>query len=145
MAQAGRILALDYGTKRVGWAVTSENRILVEEIGTIVYHDRQALWKALQAVISQKQKVQTMLVGYPVNMDGTVGQRAQEVDAFIGELTRQFGLPVVKWDERLTSYMAQKINMNQKKKVRQNKARLDSLAAGIMLDEYLQNRVENGT
>jgi putative Holliday junction resolvase len=138
MEARGRILALDYGTRRMGWAISDQTRFIVESIATIEYDRTDKLWLELERIIKE-YAIAAIVVGYPWNMDGTTGTHAQGVDKFITKLEIRYRLPVAKWDERMTSVMAQKLSLKYKKKVRRQKSTIDSLAAGIILDEYLQS------
>ena len=132
----GRVLALDYGEKRVGWAVSDSQNLIVQDMNTIQYTKPEELLQELKDLITDYE-VEKVVVGYPKNMDGTIGEQARAVDAFIDKLNEQYNLPVTRWDERLTSVMAEQINQDYKKKVRQDKTRIDSLSASIILNEFL--------
>jgi putative Holliday junction resolvase len=143
MEARGRVLALDYGTRRVGWAVSDRTRLIVESVAAIEYDRPEKLWQGLERIVKESE-IAAVVVGYPWNLDGTSGASAQAVEAFCLQLAARFKLPVTRWDERLTSVMAQKRSLDHKKKVRRRKSTIDALAAGIILDEYLQSTLDSG-
>lgn len=132
----GRILALDYGSRRVGWAISDRQGLIIHKMNTIIREQPDNLQNELSRLIKEYE-IETIVIGYPKNMDGTAGPKAQEVDQVAEDLAKRYKRPVIKWDERLTSVMAGKMSRDQRKKVRQDKARIDSLSAGIILAEYL--------
>ena len=131
-----RILAIDYGIKRTGIAVTDEMQMIAFGLTTI----------ASDTVISflkdyfSKEKVTVVLVGEPKQMDGTPSQSADIINVFVGQCQDTFPpIPVERDDERFTSKMAFQtmIDSGLNKKQRQNKALVDEIAATIMLQDYL--------
>jgi putative Holliday junction resolvase len=131
-----RILAIDYGIKRTGIAVTDEMQMIAFGLTTI----------ATDTVISflkdyfTKEKVTLILVGEPKQMDGTPSQSAEIINAFVVQFQATFpSIPVARVDERFTSKMAFQtmIDSGLNKKQRQNKALVDEIAATIMLQDYL--------
>ncbi len=131
-----RILAIDYGKKRTGIAVTDPMRIIASGLQTI---DTQQLFVFLKEYFTQ-EKVEIVLIGEPKQMDGTPSESAEMIDSFVNEFSKQFPLiRVERVDERFTSKMASRtlIDSGLKKKKRQNKALLDEISATIMLQDYL--------
>jgi putative Holliday junction resolvase len=131
-----RILAIDYGIKRTGIAVTDDMQMIAFGLTTI----------ASDTVISflkdyfTKEKVTLILVGEPKQMDGTPSQSAEIINAFVAQFQTMFPtIPVERVDERFTSKMAFQtmIDSGLTKKQRQNKALVDEIAATIMLQDYL--------
>ena len=131
-----RILAIDYGIKRTGIAVTDEMQMIAFGLTTI----------ATDTVISFlkdyfiKEKVTLVLVGEPKQMDGTPSQSADIINVFVALFQATFpAIPVERVDERFTSKMAFQtmIDSGLTKKQRQNKALVDEIAATIMLQDYL--------
>ena len=133
----GRILAIDYGLKRTGLAVTDPLRIIATGLTTI---ESRELMSYLQAYF-KKEAVDLILIGWPTNWDDTPTDATPLVEKCIAKLNKSFPhLPVEKVDERFTSKMAQSamLEMGLKKKDRQDKSLVDRIAATIMLQEYLQ-------
>jgi len=131
-----RYLGIDWGEKR--WGISYGDEIgIATPLDAIVDATSELKWKRLMSLVDQR-RIQEFVVGYPYNMDGTVGFKAREVDAFIQELATRFpGLPTHRIDERLTSHTAGKA-WNEKQKRQQRKSgKLDSSAAAIILQDYL--------
>lgn len=134
----GRILALDYGSKRTGIAVTDELRIIASGLTTV---DTSDLMDFLKTYIGS-EKVDLMIVGKPTQKDGTPSAIESEIQKFLSQFEKQIPeLPVIRLDERYTSKMAFQtmIDSGLKKKQRQNKALVDEISATIILQEYLYN------
>lgn len=134
-----RILALDYGKKRTGVAVTDPLQILATGLDTV---DTRELIGYLKKYMVQ-EPVEKVLIGYPLNFDDSPTDATPLVEKFIGKFLNVFpNMPVEKIDERLTSRMAsQSISaMGLKKKVREDKALIDKISAVIILQEYLEGR-----
>lgn len=131
-----RILAIDYGLKRTGIAVTDPLQIIATGLCTV---ETPKLVKFLKEYLS-KEEVERIIIGMPVNMDDTDTHATPVIRKFIEQLHKQFpGLPVTEVDERFTSKMASQamIDMGMKKKQRRDKAMVDEIAATIILQEYL--------
>lgn len=133
----GRILAIDYGMKRTGLAVTDPLKIIATGLTTV---ETPQLFNFLKDYF-KKETVELILIGEPKNLDDTATHITEQVETVILRLKKEFpAIPVIGIDERYTSKMASKamIEMGMKKKQRQNKKLLDEIAATIMLQEYLQ-------
>ena len=131
-----RILAIDYGGKRTGLAVSDPLQIIATGLCTV---ETPKLMAYLKNYIGEEQ-VELFIVGMPVNWDDSATHATPLVEKFIKELNKNFpSIPVKEVDERYTSKMASQamIEMGMKKKQRQNKAMVDEIAATIMLQEYL--------
>lgn len=134
----GRILALDYGSKRTGVAVTDELKIIASGLTTV---STPELMDFLKEYFSS-ENVELMLVGEPTQKDGTPSDIESEIKNFLTVFKKQFpDMPVKRVDERYTSKMAFQtmINSGLKKKQRRNKALVDEISATIILQEYLYN------
>ncbi len=132
----GRILAIDYGTKRVGLAVTDPLKIIATALDTVRTH---LLLDYLKKYLAT-EKVESFVLGMPVNLDLTDTNSTQAVRNFEKILTKNFpNIPVYKVDERLTSKMAvdAMIRGGMKKKDRQKKENVDKISAVIILQSYL--------
>jgi len=136
MKEPGRILSIDYGTKRVGVALSDPLRILARPVGTFL--NDETLLDRLHGTI-ETNKVVLILIGMPYSVDGGKGQKAQEVDEFILRLANKVSVPVETWDESLTSVEAHNLlrESGTKQKQRREKGRIDAVAACVMLQEYL--------
>lgn len=134
----GRILAIDYGTKRVGIAVTDEMKIIAHALKTV--HSKDVL-DFLKSYITS-ENVESIVVGEPKNMDGSSSESEKFINVFIKKLQSLFSdIPIHRFDERFTSKMAARtlVDSGLKKKDRQNKELLDSVSATIILQSYLEN------
>lgn len=132
-----RILAFDYGTKRVGVAVTDPLKIIATGVGT--FHPKDII-EFIKNYMST-EIVELFVVGDPIQMDGSPSQSAQHVKGFITILKKNFPeIPVKKVDERFTSKMASAVVAQSgfKKSDRQNKERIDTISATIILQSYLE-------
>lgn len=133
----GRIMAIDYGLKRTGLAVTDPLRIIATGLTTVPSNE---LMSYLQDYI-KRETVDQIIIGWPMNWDDTATDATPLVEKCIAKLQKSFPLiPVEKVDERFTSKMAKSamLDMGLKKKDRRNKALVDEIAATILLQEYLQ-------
>lgn len=138
-------LGIDYGEKRIGLAAGDELGIAVP-LAAAVEPDAEARFGRIGAEI-ERGRVDELVVGYPYHMDGTVSAKAREVDGFIAELERRFGLPVHRVDERLTSYAAEEHlkaagRRPKRKDIRRHRrtGEVDSRAATLILQDFLDTR-----
>ncbi len=134
-----RILAIDYGTKRVGLAVTDPLQLIANTLATVRAHEVINWLKAY----TQKEEVECFVVGKPTKMDGTDSESAQFVEKFISLLAKTFPkIPIKRVDERFTSRIAQRalLEMGLKKKDRQKKENVDQVSAVLILQTYLENK-----
>ncbi len=135
----GRIVALDYGKKRTGIAVTDELQLIASGLTTVASHE---LINFLQEYI-QKEKVEIFVVGEPKQMNNTPSESEEFIVPFLKQLQKKIPeIPVVRHDERFTSKMAfqSMIDGGLKKKQRQNKALVDEISATIILQAYLNKK-----
>lgn len=134
----GRILAIDFGTKRTGIAVTDPLRIIPGGLGTVATHE---LWDYL-AEYFKKEPVDLIVVGYPTNMNGEESASMKQIRPFVNRLKKQYpDKQVVMFDERFTSVLAQKaiLDAGIKKMARRNKALVDEVSATIILESYMNS------
>jgi len=135
----GRILAVDYGQKRVGFAVTDELQITAQALETV--HVSKA-FDFLNNYI-KVEKVDTIVVGEPKNMNNTASSAARFIEPFVNRLRKEFkGVNIVRFDERFTSKMAFQtlIDAGVNKKTRANKSLIDKISATILLQSYLLSK-----
>lgn len=131
-----RIMAIDYGDSRTGIAVSDMMQMLCGEVWTIDEWNPEKL----SISISESAKIRdvgTLVLGLPKNMDGTEGPRAEKSRAFKEMLERDSGLPVVMWDERLTTVQAHSILHAAGKREKAYRDRIDGVAASLILEGYL--------
>lgn len=135
----GRILAIDYGKKRVGTAVSDPCGIIATGLKTVGSHE---ILQFLQQYVT-KEKVDLFVVGHPKQMDNTDSESMTYIKPFLTALKRKFpDIPIVMYDERFTSVLAHKalIEGGAKKKTRQNKALIDTISATIILTSYMEQQ-----
>lgn len=135
-----RILAIDYGKKRTGIAVTDELQLIASGLTTVATDDLYIFLKEYLTV----EKVELFLVGKPKQMDNSSSESESFIIPFLGELANLFpSIPIKRIDERFTSKMAFQtmIDSGLKKKQRQNKSLIDEISATIMLQSYLSRKV----
>ncbi len=134
----GRILAIDYGKKRTGLAVTDPMRIVANPLETI---ETTTLLKWLEAYLS-KEQVDIIVLGHPKQMNGQESESMQYIRPFMAQFKNAFpDRELVLFDERFTSVLAHRamIDGGMKKKQRQDKAVVDKIAACIILESYLES------
>ena len=135
----GRILAIDYGRKRVGIAVTDPLQMIANGLTTI--HSKDLL--AFLADYMQKEKVDCIVVGYPKQLNNQASDSVRYINPFLGRLSKLYpDMEIKQVDERFTSKIAHQtmIDAGLKKKARQNKALVDTISATIILQSYLEQR-----
>jgi len=135
----GRILAIDYGKKRIGIAVTDELQMIANGLTTIGIND---IFPFLKTYI-QNESVELFLVGEPKQMNYTESSICKDIEAFIKKMQKEFpNIPIKRIDERFTSKMAFQtmIDAGLNRKKRQNKALIDTISATIMLQSYLESK-----
>jgi putative Holliday junction resolvase len=131
-----RILALDHGTRRIGVAVSDELKMIATPLEYIPADPMDKVVERLAQLIREKE-VELILIGMPRNMDGTFGPAADKVNAFIALLQPHIATPIKKWDERLTSVMANRALLEGNVRRQDRKQKVDKMAAAILLQSYL--------
>ena len=137
----GRVLGIDYGKKKVGFAITDELQITTNPLGTIPVHE---VWKFIENQI-KSHKIETIVVGYATHKDGTESESMQYIHPFVRGLKKKYkNIPIVFEDEMYTSVIAKQslIESGAKKKTRQKKELIDTISAMLILQSYL-NKQEN--
>jgi putative Holliday junction resolvase len=131
-----RYLGLDVGDVRIGVALSDETGTLASGILTLRRAGRRRDVAAVAALV-REHGVGGVVVGLPWRLDGTLGSQGEKVAAFVRSLRRALGVPVVTWDERLTSVAADERLAEAGVRRRDRKARIDRAAAALILQEYL--------
>lgn len=129
---AGALIAFDYGKRKIGVAASDSGRMLASPVMTLHRKRFDIDLEALNALIAQRQ-VCGIIIGLPLNMDGSHGQRAQSTKAFARNLAKTINLPIGFWDERLSTEAAQDILYQNKKSGSED----DAIAAALILQEVL--------
>ncbi|NLV17226.1 MAG: Holliday junction resolvase RuvX [Syntrophomonadaceae bacterium] len=134
-----RILALDVGTKRIGMAVSDPLGLTAQGLGVLERRNLEADLKLLRRVIEEKG-VTSLLLGLPRNMNGTLGEKAREVQEFGDMLAREFGLAVEYQDERLSTKAVEGTLIAADVSRRKRRQVVDKLAAVFILQGYLDRK-----
>jgi putative pre-16S rRNA nuclease len=134
-----RILAIDYGSRRMGLAVSDLLGITAQGIETLQRKNKRVDFARLGRIIHQ-YNVQEIVVGNPLRMSGAEGTQSQKVSEFAGELRQKFNLPVHLWDERLTSAEANRLLREAELSIEKRAEAVDRMAAVLILQSFLQAR-----
>jgi putative Holliday junction resolvase len=139
-----RIMGLDYGDKTVGVAVSDELLITAQPVTTIERERSNKLRKTYQQLeaIIEEYEIEKIVVGKPLNMNGTEGERVEKTRAFSDELMRRTGLEIIEVDERLTTTEADRILEDTGVAHSGRKEHIDKMAAAIILQTYLDSIVK---
>ena len=131
-----RVCAIDYGDARTGLAVSDPTGLLAGHTETVqAYRPEDVI--ARIAAVAAEYGVGKLVLGHPLNMDGTRGPRAEKAEAFAERLRTETGLPVTLWDERRTTIDAHQILRANGRNGRKRKGVVDAVAATLILDGYL--------
>lgn len=138
MQYPGKVLGIDYGSKRIGVAASDPTRMIAQAVSTIENNERT--FDKLLHIIT-RENITLIVVGMPYGQDGGKGGKATEVEAFIGKLKLLTPIAIDTWDESYSSVKAHQafIDTGMKRKKRRQKHRVDVMAARLMLQEYLDN------
>jgi putative holliday junction resolvase len=131
-----KILGIDVGTKRIGLAISDPLGITAQGLFTVNVETEDALSK-IGEVIS-KGDVKEIVVGLPLNMNGTKGPQAVASSGFADKLKERFNIPVRLWDERMTTMQVERIMIDAGTRRNNRKKNIDKLAAQVMLQSYLE-------
>lgn len=134
-----RILAIDYGDVHTGIAVSDPTGLLAGYTTTITAYRPEAVAEQV-AALAREHGAEELVLGHPLNMDGSQGPRAEKAQALAELLRVSTGLPVILWDERRTTIDAHQILFQAGKNGRQRKKTVDAVAAALILEGYLTRR-----
>lgn len=139
-----RIMGLDFGTKTVGVAISDPLMVTAQPVETITRKSANKLRQTLARIeeLIVENCVELIVLGYPKNMNNTIGERAQACETFKEDLERRTALPVILWDERMTTVESERILMAGGVRRENRKAVIDQMAAVLILQSYMdaQNR-----
>ena len=138
-----RIMAIDYGDAHTGVAISDLTGLLAGYTTTIHSRRQEEVLDRLGSLI-EEYGGEELVRGYPKNMDGTLGPRAEKAQALEQALRERFSLPVILWDERRTTIDAHNILQSAGKNAKKRKAVVDSVAAALILEGYLTFRRSRG-
>jgi putative Holliday junction resolvase len=134
-----RILAIDYGSRRMGLAVSDPLGITAQGLETLERKNKRSDFARLERTIRQYE-VKEIVLGYPLRMSGEAGTQSQKVEEFAEALRQRFDLPVHLWDERLTSAEANRLLREADLSIRKRAQAVDRMAAVLILQAFLQAR-----
>ena len=134
-----RILGIDFGEKRIGIAVSDPLGFTAQGLETILNTGPSKVMEAL-AKVCREYEVSEVVIGLPINMDGSFGPKAKEIMALIPRLEKGLNLPVKSWDERLSTKQAGRLMIEGGLSRERRKQESDRLAAVLILQSYLESR-----
>jgi putative Holliday junction resolvase len=138
-SEPGRVMALDVGERRIGVALSDPTRTLASPLTTIRAVPRSTALKRILTLIRDYQ-VTALVVGLPLTMNGDIGPQATLVQQFVDELRPLIDIPISFVDERLTTVAAERMMIDLKIKPEQRRARIDEVAASIILQDFLDSQ-----
>ncbi|MBQ4559041.1 MAG: Holliday junction resolvase RuvX [Tyzzerella sp.] len=136
-----RVMGLDYGSKTVGVAISDPLGITAQGIETIERKEENKLRKTLARIeeLVKEYKVEKIVLGFPKNMNNTIGERAEKSLELKAMLERRIGIPVIMWDERLTTVEAERTLIESNVRRENRKKYVDKIAAVFILQGYLDS------
>jgi putative Holliday junction resolvase len=132
-----RILAIDWGERRIGIAVSDPLGITAQGLPTIDTKKTKDVYSFIKNLVEDKQ-VSRIVVGMPKNMDGSIGFKGREVERFILKLTQKIMVEVIRWDERLTTVSSLR-SMREMGTKQKEKKTIDRISATLILQNYLDS------
>lgn len=138
-----RILGIDYGEKRIGLAVSDELEMTARGISVIVRKSKKTDLGAIAAAVSE-YGVGSIVVGYPLRLDGSAGIQCEKVDRFIASLKEVISVPVIAWDETLSTKEAEGLMREAGVAPRKKRGMVDRIAAAFILQDYLNTKARRG-
>jgi putative Holliday junction resolvase len=137
--EPGRVMALDVGERRIGVALSDSTRLLASPLTTLLAQPRPRVIAQIVSLVATHE-VTELVVGLPLTMAGERGTQAQQVLKFTDELQASLTIPVELFDERLTTVAAERMMLDLGMRPEQRKARIDEVAAPIILQDFLDSR-----
>jgi len=134
-----RILGIDFGDRNIGLAVSDALLLTAQAIGRYRIQNKEEDKKYFLELVS-KYEISEIVIGLPLRMDGSPGTRVEKTKKFAHWLKRTLNLPIVFWDERLTTQQALKILSQQKIHFRKKKSLKDQISASLILSSYLESK-----
>lgn len=135
-----RIMALDLGTRTIGVAVSDVTGLIANGIETVRRTSPERDFSRLEQLVAQWE-IGEIVLGYPKNMNGTIGERAKVSEQFAEELKNRFpGISVVLWDERLSTIAAERVLIDADLQRKKRRKVIDMMAAVVILQNYLDSR-----
>ena len=133
-----KILGIDYGEKRIGLALSDASNIIAHGL-RVLNRVTTGNWLEEIKTIVDENKIEKIVIGLPKNMSGSIGEKGKEVLALVKLLEKVVNVPIVTWDERLTTVSAEKLLLQAELSRKKRKGILDKLSASIILQNYLDS------
>jgi len=135
-----RTMALDLGTKTIGVAVSDATGLIARGVETIRRQGKNKDFARLDEIIRQEE-VDSIVIGYPKNMNGSIGERAKASEVYKDELAKQYPqFKIILWDERLSTVAAEKVLVAADMQRKKRRKIIDMMAAVVILQNYLDSR-----
>jgi len=134
-----RVLGIDYGDSHIGLAVSDKLLLTAQTLGSYRSRSKEEDKKYFKELVS-KYEIGEIVLGFPLRMDGSPGTRVEKTKEFAGWLKKILKIPIIFWDERLTTKQALRILSQQKIKAKRKKILEDQIAASIILSSYLESK-----
>lgn len=134
-----RILGLDYGKKTLGVSISDETLLIANPIETIRYNNLEELFNSLDKYFT-KYNIEKIVLGNPINLDGSISDRCKETYKFKSELENRYNKEIILEDERLTTIIANNMLIMNNERRKNRKKVVDKLAASIILQGYLDRK-----
>jgi len=133
-----KILGIDYGSKRIGLAISDELGITARPLTVIARKNLERDLDVLENIM-RENKAEQIVLGLPLRLDGTRGIQCEKVEKFAATLQARFALPIILWDEALSTWEADELMITAGIKSRKRREMVDKIAAGIILQSYLNS------
>ena len=134
-----RVLGIDYGDSHIGLAVSDKLLLTAQALGSYRSKSKEEDKKYFKELVS-KYEIGEIVLGFPLRMDGSPGTRVEKTKEFAGWLKKILKIPIIFWDERLTTKQALRILGQQKIKAKRKKILEDQIAASVILSSYLESK-----
>ncbi len=137
-----RVLALDVGDKRIGVAVSDPSQVLARSLKVIQRGSRREDFAALARLV-EEYEVERVVVGYPWSLDGKAHAQAEKVERYATGLAKALTVPVLLWDERLSTVSAERLLREAGRRGKKRREKVDAVAAAVILQDYLDSEIQN--
>ena len=135
------MLGIDYGTRRIGMAISDVTGMIARPLDTIHRSVLEDDMKKIEAAIEQFQP-EEIVIGLPVSMNGQSSEKTKEVINFIDNMKKSISIPIVQWDERLTTVIGERMLIDSGVRRENRKNMIDKVAAVVILQSYLDSKIK---
>jgi putative Holliday junction resolvase len=133
-----RLMALDVGDRRIGVALSDPGQTLARGLRVVQRRSKKADMELLASLV-EEHEVEKIVVGHPLGLDGSAGEQARSVEEYVADLREAVEVPVVLWDEGLSTVRARELLIEAGTKRKQRRERLDAVAAAFILQDYMDS------